>query len=218
MSYATHTDFAGAEYHSKYQAEGFRPFEGERRKPGLLLTSLIAAIALSLTSGAIVLNRLDHLPTVDPNDAVGPITEYTTLQWREDAALRSGVVRERLSVLTPPVYKNQPVFSIATPTQGTPLPTAEKVEAEITGADAEELTAYLDAHPSAQTAENAPQTAAIAEAVAADVAAAEAMAQADVQSGPEPRYILEDEVAPPAQILEDDDQTTPIYDDDTVSM
>ena len=208
MSYASHADFGGTEYSSKYEAEAYRPFE-RRRKPGLLLTSLIAAATLSLVSGAVILNRLGSLPTVNPDDAVGPITEYTGLQGQENAARKSGVAHERLAVLTPPVYANQPVFMVRNP-----APAVEKVEAEITGAEAAGLTAHLDAYPSEQSA----QTAAIAEAVAADVTAAETMARADEQSGPEPRYILEDEGMLPGRIIEDDGNVVIVRQDDTVSM
>ena len=208
MSYASHADFRGTEYHSKYEAEAYRPFERQRR-PGLLLKSLIAAATLSVASGAIIINRLGSLPVVNPNDAVGPITKYTGLQWQENAARKSGVSHGRLAVLTPPVYANQPVFAVRNP-----APAVEKVEAEITGAEATELTAHLDAYPSAQSA----QTAVIAEAVAADVAAAEAMAHADEQSAPEPRYILEEEIAPPAQIIEDYGDVVIVRQDDTVTM
>lgn len=203
MSYANHAEFGGREYHSKYAGEAFRPFE-HPRKPGLLLTSLMAAAVLSVASGAIVINRLNSLPIVDPGDAVGPITEYTGLQWQEDAARKSGVVRERLAVLTPPVYSQQPLFSSPR------VPIVERVEAEITGTEAQELTAHLDAYPSADAMDSA-RTADIAEAVAADVAAAEAMAQADTQSAPEPRYILDEDIAPPAQIVPGNDDAA-VYD------
>lgn len=207
MSYASHADFGETEYHSKYAAETCRPFE-RRRTPGLLLTSLIAAVALSAASGAIIVSRLGSLPTVDTKDAVGPITEYTALQWQEDAARKSGVVRERLSVLTTPVYANQPVFTVRN------QPLVEKVGADITGTEALELTAHLDAYPSAQSA----QTVAISEAVAADVVAADAMARADEQSGPEPRYILEDEGVPSGRIIEDDGNVVIVRQDDSVTM
>lgn len=208
MSYASHADFGGREYHSKYEAEAYRPFE-RRRKPGLLLTSLVAAVSLSVASGAIILNRLNSLPAVNPSEAVGPITEYTGLQWQENAARKSGVVHGRLAVLTQPVYANQPVFNVRNP-----APAVERVEAEITGAEAAELAAHLDTYPS----EHAAQTAAITEAVAADVAAAETMAQAEEQSAPEPRYILEEEVAPPAQIIEDYGDVVVVRQDDAVTM
>ena len=84
------------------------------------------------------------------------------------------------------------------------VPIVDRVEAEITGTEAQELTAHLDAYPSADAMDSA-RTADIAEAVAADVAAAEAMAQADTQSAPEPRYILDEDIAPPAQIVPGDD-------------
>lgn len=193
MSYANHAEIGGTEYHSKYQAEAFRPFE-RQRKPGVLLTSLVAALALSVASGAIIVSRLNGLPLVHTDEAVGPITQYTGLQWQDMAARKSGVVHERLTVLTPPVYTNQPVF-VTAPAR------VEKVEAEITGAEAEQLTAYLDAYPSAE-ARNA------ANAVAADIATAEAIEQADMPSAPEPRYILEDEVLPPARIVEDDQEAS----------
>jgi hypothetical protein len=208
MSYASHADYGGREYHSKYEAQAYRPFE-RRRKPGLLVTSLVAAATLSIASGAIILNRLDSLPTINPDDAVGPITEYTGLQWQENVARKSGVARERLAVLTPPVYANQPVFRARNT-----APLVERVEAEISGPEAAELTAHLDAYPSAPPA----QTYAVAEAVAADIAAAEAMARADEQSAPEPRYILEEEVAPPAQIIEDYGDVVIVRQDDTVTM
>ncbi len=207
MSYANHANFGGTEYHSKYAAEAYRPFE-RRRAPGLLLTSLIAAATLSVASGAIIVNRLGNLPVVDTKDAVGPITEYTALQWQEDAARKSGVARERLSVLTPPVYANQPVFVVRNPAP------VEKVDADITGTDAAELAAHLDAYPYAQPA----QTAAISEAVAADIAAAEAVAREDEQSGPEPRYILEDEGIPEGRIIEDDGNMVIVRQDDSFSM
>jgi hypothetical protein len=206
MSYADHIDFGGTEYHSKYAGDAFQPFE-HRRKPGLLVTSLMAAMVLSVASGAIVINRLNSLPTVNPDDAVGPITEYTGLQWQENAARKSGVIRERLAVLTPPVYSHQPLFSVSR------VQPAERVDAEITGAEAQELTAHLEAYPSADAMDNA-QTAEVAEAVAADVAAAEAMAQADTQSVPEPRYILEEEIAPPEQIVPDDSEATGLDSED----
>lgn len=209
MSYANHADFGGSEYHSKYAAEAFRPFE-RRGRPGPLLTSLIAALALSVASGAIIVNRLENLPVVDPRDAVGPITEYTGLQWREQAARKSGVSHGRLAVLTPPAYVSRPVTAAP--------PVVEKVEAEITGAEAAELTAYLNAYPSAEAAETAAETAVVAEAVSADIAAAEAMADADEQSAPEPRYILEEEIAPPEQIIADDGNVVIVRQDDTVSM
>jgi hypothetical protein len=210
MSYANHVEFAEAKYHSKYAGEAFRPFENPR-KPGLLLTSLIAAVTLSVASGAIVISKLNSLPTVNPSEAVGPITEYTGLQWQETAARKSGVTRERLAVLTPPVYNHQPIFSTAR------VASVEKVEAEITGTEAEELTSHLEAYPSAEVQHHA-ETAAVAEAVAADVAAAEATADADMQSAPEPRYVLEDEVAPPAQIVEDDGGELTAETDDTAVM
>ncbi|MBP2157826.1 MULTISPECIES: hypothetical protein [Asticcacaulis] len=208
MSYASHADFGGREYHSKYEAEAYRPFE-RRRKPGPLFTSLIAAVTLSVASGAIIVNRLGSLPIVDPGDAVGPITEYTGLQWQENAARKSGVTHGRLAVLTPPVYANQPVFTVRNTSTA-----VEKVEAEITGAEAAELAAHLDTYPSAQSA----QTAAIAEAIAVDVAAAEAMVHAEEQSAPEPRYVLEDEGTLPGRIIEDDGNVVIVRQDDTVSM
>ena len=208
MSYASHADFGGTEYSSKYEAEAYRPFE-RRRKPGLLLTSLIAAATLSLVSGAVILNRLGSLPDVNPHDAVGPITEYTGLQWQENAARKSGVAHGRLAVLTPPVYANQPVFRARNP-----APAIEEVEAEITGAEAAELAAHLDAYPSAQPA----QTYAVAEAVAADIAATEAMAQADEQSAPEPRYILEDEGTLPGRIIEDYGNVVIVRQDETSTL
>lgn len=211
MSHASHAPFADTAYHSKYAAEAFRPFE-HTRKPGILATSLMAAVAVSIVSGAVILNRLDNLPTVNTADAVGPITQYTGLQWQETAARKSGVVQGRLAVLTPPQYASQPVFAVRTA-----APVVEQVEAEITGAEAEELTAHLDAYPSAD-AEQYAYTAA-SEAVAADIAAAEAMANADETSGPEPRYILEDEAAPPAEIMEDDGSDVEFaYEDDAIVM
>lgn len=207
MSYASQANFGGTEYHSKYAAEAYRPFE-RRRTPGLLLTSLIAAATLSAASGAIIVNRLSHLPIVDTKDAVGPITEYTTLQWQENAAQKSGVVRERLSVLTPPVYADQPVFAVR---NAAPV---EKVDAEITGTDAAELATYLNTYSSAQSA----QTAAISEAITADIAAAEAVARDDEQSAPEPRYILDDEGVPAGRIIEDDGNMVIVRQDDTLNM